>query len=63
MNDIFDIVNQNEYFLFKRLINLQPYEIYSTFESMYMYVHINYEKQLNRKKMYTDHGGTNICLE
>ena len=40
-------------FLLKRLINLQPYEIYSTFESMYMYVHINYEKQSNRKKMYT----------
>ena len=37
----------------KRLINLEPYEIYTTFECMYMYVYINYDKQLNRKKMYT----------
>ena len=34
-------------------MNLQPYEMYSTFESMYIYVYINYEKQLNRKNMYT----------
>ena len=40
----------------KILINLQPYEIYSTFESIYMYVYINYDKQLNRKKIYTTVG-------
>ena len=43
-------------FPLKRLINLQPYEIYHTFESMYMYVYINYDKQLNRKKMYSTVG-------
>ena len=40
-------------FPLKRLINLLPFEIYSTFESMYMYVYNNYDKQLNRKKIYT----------
>ena len=35
-------------FPLKRLINLQPYEIYSTFESMYNSDSISYDKQLNR---------------